>query len=196
MTGLPEVMTFADARELDEWLPAHPDRTEGVWLRIARAGSGATTVTYPEAVEVALCHGWIDGKRTSGDKAGYYRQLLTPRRRRSRWSRINRDKATALIAAGRMRPAGLREVERAEADGRWAAAYASPASAEVPGDLAAALAAEPAAQTAFAGLDGRNRYAVLYRVAEAKRPDTRARRIEQLVAMLARGETIYPRRQS
>src|SRR6478735_11700707 len=149
MTILPEVLTFADARELDEWLAAHPDRTEGVWLRIARAGSGATTVTYPEAVEVALCHGWIDGKRTSGDEAGYYRQLLTPRRRRSRWSRINRDKATALIAAGRMRPAGLREVERAKADGRWDAAYAGARAATVPDDLQRALDADPEARAFF-----------------------------------------------
>jgi uncharacterized protein YdeI (YjbR/CyaY-like superfamily) len=190
-----EVLTFAGPVELDAWLAAHPDRTEGIWLRIARRGSDLSTVTYAEAVEVALCHGWIDGQGRRGDEDGVYLQGLTPRRRRSRWSRINRDRATALMAAGRMRPAGLREVERAQADGRWDAAYASPANAEVPADLRAALDADAAARAAFDGLDGRNRYAVLYRVEEAKRPETRARRIEQLVAMLARGETIYPQRQ-
>jgi uncharacterized protein YdeI (YjbR/CyaY-like superfamily) len=187
------ILEVRSAEALNAWLDEHGGSSTGVWLRIARVEGPATTVTYPQAVEVALCHGWIDGTRRSGPDPGYYLQRFTPRRPRSPWSRINRDKATALIAAGRMRPTGLREVERAQADGRWDAAYAGQAEAEVPADLAAALDAEPAARAAFDALDSRNRYAVLYRVNEARRPDTRARRVEKYVAMLARGETIYPR---
>jgi uncharacterized protein YdeI (YjbR/CyaY-like superfamily) len=147
-------------------------------------------VTVAEAVEVALCFGWIDGQVARHD-ADWFLQRYTPRRRQSRWSRINRERALALIAAGRMRSAGLAQVEAARADGRWEAAYAGQRTATVPDDLRAALDANPAAAAFFATLRGANRYAILYRVQDAKRPETRARRIDRFVAMLARGETLH-----
>ncbi|HEX8208366.1 MAG TPA: YdeI/OmpD-associated family protein [Solirubrobacteraceae bacterium] len=148
-------------------------------------------MTYLEAVEAALCFGWIDGQVRMAEEEGWRLQRFTPRRSRSRWSQINVERAEALIAAGRMRPAGLAEVERAKADGRWAAAYPPPSRIEVPDDLRGALDASPAAAEAFAGLSSANRYAILYRVHDAKRAETRARRIEQFVGMLERGETIH-----
>ena len=185
------VLAFGSQAAFRTWLDAQHARTPGIWVRIARKATGIKTVTHAEALEVALCYGWIDGQRIPGDVDGYFRQRFTPRRRRSRWSKINREKAEALIARGEMRPAGLAEVERARADGRWDAAYDSPSRATVPGDLQAALDAEPAAAEMFARLTSANRYAILYRVQEAKRPETRARRIETFVAMLARGETVH-----
>jgi uncharacterized protein YdeI (YjbR/CyaY-like superfamily) len=173
------------------WLHEEHARADGVWIRFAKKGSGLSTVTYAEAVEVALCYGWIDGQARSLD-ATHYLQRFTPRRSRSKWSKVNCAKATALIESGAMQPAGLREVERAKADGRWDAAYDPPSRATVPDDLQAALDAEPAALALYARLDAQNRYAILHRVQDAKRPDTRARRIEKFVAMLARGEVIYP----
>ncbi len=167
--------------------------TVGLWLQLAKASSGVSTVTSAEALEVALCHGWIDGQRRALDQR-HFLTRFTPRRARSRWSKRNRDAAEALIAAGRMAPAGLREVERARADGRWDAAYDGQRSAAVPDDLAAALAAEPQALAFFEGLDGANRYAILYRVHDAKRPETRTRRIEQFVVMCREGRTVHPRR--
>jgi uncharacterized protein YdeI (YjbR/CyaY-like superfamily) len=152
-----------------------------------------TSLTYDQALEEALCHGWIDGQAGRRDEATY-RQRFTPRRRRSAWSKRNTGIAERLIAEERMHPAGHAEVERAKADGRWEAAYAGPASMEVPPDLAEALAAEPKAQAMFEGLNSQNRYAILYRIATAKRAETRARRIEQFVTMLARGKTVYPQR--
>lgn len=189
MGGLP-VLELASAKEWDRWLTRHHAGSEGVWLKIAKQGSGVVTVTYAEAVEGALCHGWIDGLRHKHDDV-YFRQRMTPRTARSRWSKINRDKAEALIAAGRMRAAGRREVEAARADGRWDAAYAGQRTIEVPADLARALRRNPKARRAFDGLDSRNRYAILYRVHDAKRPETRARRIDQFVTMLADGRTIH-----
>jgi uncharacterized protein YdeI (YjbR/CyaY-like superfamily) len=168
--------------------------TDGVWLQIAKAAAGITTVTYAEALEVALCHGWIDGQRRRLDDV-YYLQRFTPRRARSIWSQRNREAAEALIARGVMTPAGLREVERAKADGRWEAAYPRQSEAGVPEDLAAALAAAAGAREFFDGLDSRNRYAILHRVHTAKRPDTRARRIDQFAAMCAAGETVHPQRE-
>jgi uncharacterized protein YdeI (YjbR/CyaY-like superfamily) len=159
-------------------------------MKIAKKGSGATTLTAPEALEVALCYGWIDGQRKALDDT-YFLQRYTPRRARSRWSKINRAKAEALIAAGRMRPAGLAEVQRAQADGRWDAAYDAQSVATVPDDLRAALDAVPAAAEFFDRLRGQNRYAILYRVQDARRPETRARRIARFVEMCARGETVY-----
>jgi uncharacterized protein YdeI (YjbR/CyaY-like superfamily) len=150
-------------------------------------------VAYAEAIEVALTYGWIDGQARRIDEQ-HYRQRFTPRRARSPWSKINRAKAERLIAEGAMEPAGLAEVERAKADGRWERAYDSPSTAVVPDDLRAALDAAPAASRLFDELDGTNRYAILYRIQDAKRPETRARRIEQFVAMLERGETLHPRR--
>jgi uncharacterized protein YdeI (YjbR/CyaY-like superfamily) len=175
------------------WLAEHHASSDGVWIKFAKKASGIPTVVYAEAVEESLIHGWIDGqvKRVDDD---FYIQRFTPRRAQSRWSKINCAKAEKLIAEGRMHPAGLAEVERAKADGRWARAYDSPTTATVPDDLRAALDAEPAAAKLFEDLDGNNRYAILHRIQEAKRPETRAKRIAQFVAMLARGETLHPRR--
>jgi uncharacterized protein YdeI (YjbR/CyaY-like superfamily) len=190
---LPE-LTMRDAAAWRAWLGEHHGESAGVWLVLAKKGTESPTkLTYDQAVEEALCHGWIDGQARSRDEATF-RQRFTPRRRRSAWSKRNTGIAERLRAEGRMHPAGHAEVERAKADGRWDAAYAGPASIEVPPDLAEALAAEPNAQAMFETLNSQNRYAVLYRIATAKRADTRARRIEQFVAMLARGETVYPQK--
>ena len=188
----PEVLPFATPEEWEAWLRAHHETvTAGVWIKFARRASGIPTVTYGDALQVALRFGWIDGQARSHDES-WYLQRFTPRRARSIWSKRNRDFATALIEAGEMEPAGLREVERAKADGRWDAAYDAPSTATVPDDLQAALDANPAATEFFAGLDRQNRYAILHRVQTAKRPETRARRIEKFVAMLAAGEKIHP----
>jgi uncharacterized protein YdeI (YjbR/CyaY-like superfamily) len=149
------------------------------------------TVTHPEALDEALCHGWIDGQRRALDET-HFLQRFTPRRERSRWSKINRDKATELIRSGAMRPAGQREVDRARADGRWDAAYEGQRTATVPPDLRRALDANEPAAAFFETLDSANRYAILYRIDEAKRPETRARRIEKYVDMLTRGEKLHP----
>ena len=161
-----------------------------MWLRIAKRGSGEKSPTYDEALEVALCYGWIDGQRGRLDDVAFV-QKFTPRRRSSRWSKINCGRAEALIAQGRMQPPGLSEVERAKDDGRWAAAYEGQRLATVPDDLERALDQNPKARAFFETLDSRNRYSVLYRVQDAKKPETRARRIEQFVAMLAQGRKIY-----
>ncbi|MBX5443153.1 MAG: YdeI/OmpD-associated family protein [Solirubrobacteraceae bacterium] len=184
------VERFADAAAFEAWLEAEHARAPGVWLELARKGTGIASVTYEEAVDVALCFGWIDGHTRSVD-ATWYRQRFTPRRPRSRWSKRNTQRAERLIAAGRMRPAGLAEVERAKADGRWDAAYHGPATMAVPPDLQAALDADPEAAASFAALDSRNRYSILYRLHDAKRPETRARRLAQFVEMLRRGETLH-----
>lgn len=186
MSAAPE-LELPDQQSWGDWLDAHPDATE-VWLVFAKKGSGLTLVTYVEAVEEALRRGWIDGQ-VKGRDAQTWRQRFTPRTKKSPWSEINRGKALALIEAGRMLPGGLAAVESAQADGRWHRAYAPASTITVPDDLQAALDASPLARDAFAGLSGQNRYAVLYRVHEAKRADTRARRIAQFVDMLARGET-------
>jgi uncharacterized protein YdeI (YjbR/CyaY-like superfamily) len=176
------------------WLAEHHDASPGVWLVLARKGtSEPTSLTYEQALEEALCHGWIDGQVGRRDEATY-RQRFTPRRRRSAWSKRNTAIAERLLAEGRMHAAGIEEVERAKADGRWQAAYAGPASIEVPPDLAESLTADPKAQAMFERLSRQNRYAILYRIATARRAETRARRIQQFVAMLARGETIHPQR--
>jgi len=185
------VLAFASQAAWREWLEAQHASSKGLWLRIAKKGSGADTVSYAEALDVALCYGWIDGQKDAFD-ARWWLQRFTPRGRRSKWSKINCAKATALIEAGRMRPAGLREVERAKADGRWEAAYDSPSNLTVPQDLADALEANPEAKAFFATLNRTNRYAILYRLHDAKRPGTRAQRIKKFVAMLGRGEALYP----
>jgi uncharacterized protein YdeI (YjbR/CyaY-like superfamily) len=184
------VRTFASDADWEAWLQEHHATSDGLWVKIAKKGSGITTVAYPEVLDAAICFGWIDGQRRAFDEQ-YFLQRFTPRRARSRWSQINRDKAEALIAAGRMRPAGLAEVERAKADGRWDAAYDGMATASVPEDLANALE-EAGLSDVFARLDSRNRYAILHRLQTAKRPETRARRIANCVGMLAAGETPYP----
>jgi len=185
------VLAFDSAGSWEVWLAEQPAGTPGVWLKIAKPGAAVPTVNYSDALDVALCHGWIDGVKNTIDEH-YWRQRFTPRRPRSRWSKINRERVEALIAAGRMCPAGLREVQAAQADGRWAAAYDGAKTATVPPDLQAALDAEPAAATFFTTLNSANRFAILYRVQDAKRPQTRAERIAKFVAMLARGEKLYP----
>jgi uncharacterized protein YdeI (YjbR/CyaY-like superfamily) len=184
-TDLP-VLAFADQAALEEWLDAEHATAPGLYVRLAKKGAGVPSVTYAELVESVLCFGWIDGRSQRLDETSYL-QRITPRRARSVWSQKNVAAVEALTAAGRMRPAGLAAVAAARADGRWDRAYAGPATITVPDDLAAALATDPAAQQAFAGLDGRNRYAVLHRVATAATPQTRARRIAALVTMLAEG---------
>jgi uncharacterized protein YdeI (YjbR/CyaY-like superfamily) len=181
---------FPDAAALEAWLEAEHETADELLLRIAKKGSGVASVTYAQALELALCFGWIDGVKRAVD-AVWFVQRFTPRRPRSRWSKINRAAAERLIAEGRMRPAGLAQVEAARADGRWDAAYAGSATITIPPDLQAALDAEPAAAAFFATLDSRNRYAVLYRIHDAKRPETRARRIATFTAMLAAGETLH-----
>jgi uncharacterized protein YdeI (YjbR/CyaY-like superfamily) len=190
---LPE-LTVAEAAAWREWLAGNHSEAAGVWLVLAKKGTTEPTrLSYDEALEEALCHGWIDGQVRRRDERTY-RQRFTPRRARSAWSKRNVAIAQRLTDAGRMHAAGLAEVERAQADGRWDAAYAGQASIEMPADLAQALDAEPAASAMFATLTSQNRYAILYRVETAKRADTRARRIEQYVAMLTRGETLHPQR--
>jgi uncharacterized protein YdeI (YjbR/CyaY-like superfamily) len=188
--GLPQ-LAFPSAAEWEAWLEENHSGSNGLWVRIAKKGTGIETVAYPEVLEVALAFGWIDGRRERLDDE-WFLQRFTPRRARSRWSKINRDTAERLIAEGRMRPAGLAEVERARADGRWDAAYEGQRSIGVPEDLARELDARPEAKAFFAGLSSQNRYAILYRLHEAKRPETRARRLEKFVAMLEAGETIHP----
>lgn len=185
------ILSFESRAAWEAWLADQHTRSPGVWLRIARKGAGAGGVGYRQALDSALCYGWIDGRKRRLDDA-HWLQRFTPRGPRSSWSKVNRERAEWLIRRGEMKPAGLREVERAKADGRWQAAYDPPSRATVPEDLEQALAADERARTFFATLDGRNRYAILYRIQTAKRPETRARRIETYVAMLSRGETIYP----
>ena len=186
-----EILNVADAAAWRAWLEQHHQDQRGVWLAIAKKGTAG--VSRDEALEEALCHGWIDGQARRNDDATYL-QRYTPRRSASVWSKRNVAIIERLEREGRMRPAGLAEVERAKQDGRWDAAYAGSATIEVPADLAEALNAEPQAQAMFEKLTRQNRYAVLYRVQAAKRPETRQRRIEKFVAMLARGETIYPQK--
>jgi len=188
---LPELIV-ADAAGWRAWLTAQHEDEGAVWLVLAKRGTTApTTLSYDEALEEALCHGWIDGQARRRDERTYC-QRFTPRRARSQWSKRNVGIVERLLVEDRMRPAGLAAVARAKADGRWEAAYPGQRSMEVPEDLAAALAAEPKAKAMFELLSAQNRYAVLYRIHSAKRRDTRVRRIEQFVTMLARGETVHP----
>ena len=190
---LPELVV-PDVAAWRRWLRSHHTQETGVWLTLAKKDKpGPTTLTYDEALDEALCYGWIDGQVKRKDEATYL-QRMTPRRPRSPWSKRNVGIVARLVEEGRMRPPGLAEVERAKADGRWDEAYAGPAGIEMPPDLAAALAAEPRAAAMFEILTSQNRYAVMLRVGQAKRADTRARRIESFVAMLVRGETLYPQK--
>jgi uncharacterized protein YdeI (YjbR/CyaY-like superfamily) len=187
-------LVVADVDAWRAWLAEHVHEQTGVWLVLAKKGTTSpTSLTYAQALEEALCQGWIDGQAKSIDETTY-QQRFTPRRARSLWSKRNVGIVARLIEEGRMQPNGFAEIERAKADGRWDAAYAGPATVEVPDDLADALAAQPAAKELWEVLDKQNRYAVLFRVTTAVKPQTRARRIEQLVGMLARGETPYPRK--
>jgi uncharacterized protein YdeI (YjbR/CyaY-like superfamily) len=188
-TELP-IVSFVSREAWTVWLRAEHATSPGVWLKLAKRDSGFASVSYSEALDVALCFGWIDGQKRAHDES-HWLQRFTPRGPRSRWSRINRDRAIALMERGEMQPAGLAQVEAAQADGRWEAAYEGARAATVPADLQAALDADPRAREFFATLDGANRYAILYRVQEAKRPETRARRIAKFVAMLAAGEKLH-----
>ena len=185
-----ETRSFATAAEFDAWLAAEHDRAPGLFLKIAKKSSGIPSVTAAEAVEVALCHGWIDGRSNRVDDV-WFTVRYTPRRPKSVWSQKNVATVARLIADGRMRPAGLAVVEAAQADGRWDRAYAGAATITVPDDLAAALAAAPAAAESFAGLDATNRYAVLWRVHTASTPQTRAKRIATCVQTLAEGRRFH-----
>jgi uncharacterized protein YdeI (YjbR/CyaY-like superfamily) len=192
---LPE-LTVADAAAWRAWLGTHHGDPTGVWLVLAKKGTTQpTSLTYDQALDEALSQGWIDGQVGRRDEATY-RQRFTPRRARSAWSKRNVGIVERLASEGRMQPAGVAEVERAKADGRWEAAYAGPATIEMPDDLATALAAAPAAQAMWEVLTSQNRYAILYRLETAKRADTRARRLDQYVGMLARGETLHPQRRT
>jgi uncharacterized protein YdeI (YjbR/CyaY-like superfamily) len=187
-------LVVADADAWRKWLETNHARSDGVWLLLSKQGTThPTSLTYDEALEEALGHGWIDGQLRGKDDNTYVRRF-TPRRTRSSWSKRNVSIIERLVSEGRMHPAGLAEVERAQADGRWDTAYAGGKTMEVPADFAAALRANPRAQAMFEKLSRQNRYAVLYRIETAKRSDTRARRISEFVAMLARGETIHPQR--
>jgi uncharacterized protein YdeI (YjbR/CyaY-like superfamily) len=193
VADVPELVV-ADAEAWRAWLANHQLEPEGVWLVLARKGTtDPTSLTYDEALLEALSFGWIDGQKRSRDACTYLHRF-TPRRARSGWSKRNVGLAERLIADGRMTAAGLAEIERAKADGRWEAAYAGQASIEMPADLATALASSPMAAATFEKLTSQNRYAILYRLGLAQRPETRARKLEQFVAMLERGETIHPQR--
>ena len=186
-------LAFADVRAFDAWLKKNHASSTGLWLKLAKKAAGVPSVSYAEAVEVALCWGWIDGQKQSHDDR-FWLQRFCPRGKKSLWSKINREKATKLIAAGKMRPAGLAEIERAKTDGRWDAAYDSPSGSTVPEDFARALADNARAAKFFATIDATNRYAMLWRVQTAKKAETRARHIEKFVGMLARGELLHPAR--
>lgn len=185
------VISFESGAAWESWLATEHASSAGVWLKIAKKGSSSQTISYADALAVALCFGWIDGQKGKLDD-DFWLQRFTPRKPGSRWSRINTDRAAELIESGRMRPAGQAEVDRAKADGRWAAAYESSSAITVPDDLAAELARNDEARAFFETLSGANRYAILYRVTTARRPETRAQRIATYVAMLARHETLYP----
>ena len=186
-----EILPFESAAAWEQWLRENHDSSPGVWLKLAKKASGLACVGVGEAVEVSLCYGWIDGQAAAFDET-HWLQRYTPRRARSIWSKVNRERVAALIGAGRMRPPGLREVERAQADGRWDAAYDPPSRATVPDDLQSELDTRPAAAAFFAGLDTANRYAILHRLETARTPLTRTRRLEKFVGMLERGEKIHP----
>jgi uncharacterized protein YdeI (YjbR/CyaY-like superfamily) len=188
--GFPQ-LAFASPAEWEQWLDDNHPASDGLWIKIAKKDSGIESVHYPEVLESAICFGWIDGRREALDEH-YFLQRFTPRRSRSKWSRINREKAERLIAEGRMRPAGHAEVERARADGRWEAAYEGQKRMTVPEDLQRELDSRPEAKAFFAELSSQNRYAILYRLQDAKRPETRARRLAKFVGMLEAGEAIYP----
>lgn len=188
--GVQAALWFATQADLEAWLADNHERSPGAWLAIAKKGASRPTVSYPDAIESALCFGWIDGQKGRGDDE-HWLQRFTPRSGRSRWSQINRDKAEQLIADGRMRPRGLAEVERARADGRWDSAYAGQRTATVPDDLQRELDGDPLAAAAFAALNSANRYAIIWRLGDAKRPETRARRLADYIAMLRRGERLH-----
>jgi uncharacterized protein YdeI (YjbR/CyaY-like superfamily) len=184
-------LEFAHRRAWAAWLDKNHGKSSGIWVRLAKKGSVGQSVTYSEALEVALCFGWIDGQKKGESEAAWLQKFI-PRANRSIWSKINRKKALALIEDGRMKPAGLRAIERAKANGSWDAAYDSPSTAKVPNDLQAALDKNARAKAFFSELDSQNRYAVLYRIQTVKKAETRSRKIQQFIEMLARNEKLHP----
>lgn len=187
--GLP-VLAFRDGESFEEWLEQQPADAIGAWLKLRKKSAGKPGLTKIEAIDAALCHGWIDGQLDKCDDECWLIRF-TPRRARSKWSQVNRRRATELLAEGRVRKAGLAQIEAAKADGRWATAYAPASTAKIPADLQDALDTNPQAARFFATLKGANRYAILYRIGSVKRPETRARKIAEYVAMLERGDTIH-----
>jgi uncharacterized protein YdeI (YjbR/CyaY-like superfamily) len=187
------IVAFKSQQAWDDWLASQRADSKGLWLKLAKKSSGIVSVSKPEAIDTALCHGWIDGQIDSLDDK-YWLVRFTPRRPASKWSERNRTRALQLVELGRMRPAGMKEIERARKDGRWEAAYAPQSTAQVPDDLRAALANNKKAGKFFETLNRINRYAILYRVHNARKPETRIARIEKFVAMLAAGETIHPQK--
>lgn len=189
MTDLP-IIAFESEAAWEKWLEENHAISPGLWLKIAKKHAGHASVYYPEALNVALCFGWIDGQKGKFDEQ-FYLQKFTPRRPKSIWSRINCEKVTALIAQGKMREAGLREIERAKADGRWEAAYESQSKIGIPEDFQAALNENPEAKAFFATLNSANRYAILFRITTAKKAETRQKNIEKFIAMLNKGEKLH-----
>jgi uncharacterized protein YdeI (YjbR/CyaY-like superfamily) len=187
------LLTFPDASAFEDWLAAQPENAPGAWLRFAKKGASETTIGKSDAIDCALAHGWVDGQLGRVDTF-FFKTRFTPRRPRSAWSQVNLERVERLLIAGRVRPRGQAQIDRAKADGRWASAYAPQSQAEPDHDLKAALDAQPAARTFFDALDSANRYAVLYRAHQAKTPEGRAAKVAELVAKLARGETFHPRR--
>lgn len=184
------VIFFDSQTEWEEWLDEKHASSPGLWLKLAKVDSGIKSITYSQAVDSALCYGWIDGQKGSYDEQ-YWLQRFTRRTARSKWSKRNRERAAELIEQGKMKPAGYHEIERAKEDGRWEAAYDSPATMEVPDDFKKILAENPTAREFFANLDSRNRYAILYKIQNAEKPETRVRRIEKYVKMLNEQQKLY-----
>lgn len=187
------IIAFKSQQAWDAWLASQPPHSKGLWLKLAKKSSGIASVSKQEAIDTALCHGWIDGQ-LDGFDGSYWLIRFTPRQSTSKWSEKNRARALQLVELKRMRPAGLSEIERAKKDGRWNAAYAPQSTAQVPDDLRAALATNKEARSFFETLDRTNRYAILYRIHDAKKPETRMARIEKYVTMLTEGRTIYPQK--
>jgi len=185
------ILLFENQQSWEAWLDEHHAESKGVWLKIAKKGSGIPSVDYAEALDSALCYGWIDGQKAAMDDQ-YWLQKFTPRRPKSKWSKVNCEKAEALIAAGRMQPAGYGQVELAKEDGRWEAAYESQSRITIPDDFQSELDKNQKAKDFFSTLNSVNRYAILYRIHEAKKSETRAVRIKKFINMLAKGEKIYP----
>ncbi len=185
------IIHFAEAQAWADWLEAHHADAAGIWIQLTKKASGIPSITHHEALDEALCYGWIDGQRRSYDELSYL-QKFTPRRPKSTWSKVNRDKVQGLIEQGRMKPAGFAAIHAAKNDGRWDAAYDPVSKAVVPEDLQAALDADEAAKNFFASLDSRNRYAILFGLQTAKKPETRTRRLQKFIAMLQNQEKSYP----
>ncbi|MEO7022172.1 MAG: YdeI/OmpD-associated family protein [Ktedonobacteraceae bacterium] len=185
------IIPFEAQQDWETWLTEHHTETEGIWLKLAKKAASATSISYTEALESALCYGWIDGQKASFDEQ-YWLQKFTPRRPKSIWSKVNCAKVTTLIAEGRMQPAGLRQVELAQADGRWERAYDGQSKVTVPADFQSELDNNPSAQAFFSTLDSANRYAILFRIQTAQKSATRAARIQKFIDMLSRQEKIHP----